>query len=267
MEEYHDQDTVNVKLVIENAANFFGINAIKHFQLEAATAALLGKDVFLAKPTGSGKSLVFQILPFAHFELQKMMGNELSVPGFAIVISPLIALMKDQVQRLTDTVKESGKKLEKARQDAYLEMFNAVSLSDKKGNLSTLKDKKIAFLYFSPESILSTHLKDVRTRWFQERLLAVIIGESHCIIKWDITSRKVSAFRSCYGQIAKLRFLFTSPVPFIALTATATSTTVKAISQNLELDDASYNVSIPDRSNIRYSVVKIKEERLDKMFD
>eukprot|EP00794_Sanderia_malayensis_P002932 gene2932-3389_t len=160
MEEYCDQDAVNVKLSIENAAKFFGINATKDFQLEAASAALLGKDVVVAKPTGSGKSFVFQILPFAHFELQKMMGNELG-----------------------------------------------------------------------------------------------------------ITSRNVSAFRSCYGQIAKLRSLFTSPVPFIAPTATATSTTIKAISQNLELDDASYIVSIPDRSNIRYSVVKIKEECLDKMFD
>ena len=77
----------------------------------------------------------------------------------------------------------------------------------------------------------------------------------------------MTAFGNCYGQIAKLRSLFTSQVPFIALTATATSTTIKAISQNLELNDASYIVSIPDRSNIRYSVVKIKEESLDKMFD
>eukprot|EP00794_Sanderia_malayensis_P021260 gene21260-23334_t len=161
MEEYRDQDAVNVKLALENASKFFGINTIKDFQLEAATAALLGK---------------------------KMMGNELAVPGFIIVKSQLMALMKDQMQRLTDTVKESGKKLEKARQDAYLEMFNAVSLGGKKGNLSILKHAKFAFLYCSPESILSTPLKDVRTPWFQERLLAVVIDESHCIIKWSISA-------------------------------------------------------------------------------
>ena len=102
MEDCRDHEAV--KLAIENASKFLGINTIKDFQLEAATAALLGKDVFVAKPTGSGKSLVFQILPFAHYQLQKMMGNELAMPGFIIVISPLTALMKDQMQRLKDTV-------------------------------------------------------------------------------------------------------------------------------------------------------------------
>ena len=181
MEDCRDHEAV--KLAIENASKFLGINTIKDFQLEAATAALLGKDVFVAKPTGSGKSLVFQILPFAHYQLQKMMGNELAVPGFIIVISPLTALMKDQMQRLKDTVKEACKNLDETTQEAFLENFNPISLSDR-GKLSTLKNMTFAFLYCSPESILSTHLKEVRTQWFQEKLLAVVIDESHCIIKW-----------------------------------------------------------------------------------
>lgn len=181
MEDCHDHEAV--KLAIENASKFLGINTIKDFQLEAATAALLGKDVFVAKPTGSGKSLVFQLLPFAHFELQKMMGNEPVVPGFIVVISPLIALMKDQMQKLKDAVKESCKELDETTQNAYQEMFNPISLSDK-GKLSTLRNTKFAFLYCSPESILSTHLTEVRSQWFQEKLIAVVIDESHCIIKW-----------------------------------------------------------------------------------
>ena len=92
MEDCRDHKAV--KLAIENSSKFLGINTIKDFQLEAATAALLGKDVFVAKPTGSEKSLVFQLLPFAHFELQKMTGNEYAVPGFTIVISPLIDFLK-----------------------------------------------------------------------------------------------------------------------------------------------------------------------------
>ena len=139
------------KIAIENASKFIGIDTIKDFQLGAATAALLGKDVFVAKPTGSGKSLVFQILLFAHFELHKMMGKELAVPGFIIVISLLIALVKDQMQRLKYTVKEACKNLDEATREAYLDMFNPICLSGK-GKVSTLKNSKFAFIYCSPES-------------------------------------------------------------------------------------------------------------------
>lgn len=162
-------------------------------------SVLDGKDTLALMPTGGGKSLCYQI-------------PALSRPGICIVISPLIALMRDQVERL------------QARKIKAVAVFAGMRKREIDIALDNcIYDPEVKFLYLSPER-LQTELLQERIRYMQVNLIAV--DEAHCISQWGYD------FRPSYLQIALLRALLPQ-VPVLAVTATATREVLKDIQEKL----------------------------------
>jgi len=199
----------------------FGYESFRPPQDKIIEAVLAGRDAFVLMPTGSGKSLCFQI-------------PALIRPGVAIVVSPLISLMKDQV----DALKQNG--VEAACYNSSL------TATESRAVLNALDAGKLDLLYVAPERLMMTE--------FQERLSKVemalfAIDEAHCVSQWG------HDFRPEYVQIGRLRPKFPK-VPFIALTATADKQTREDVLLRLQLKDPELFVSGFDRPNIRYTVVE-----------
>src|SRR6185369_11142291 len=182
-------------------------------------AALAGKDVFAVLPTGGGKSLCFQLPAMAR-------------PGLTVVVSPLIALMKDQV----DGLQASGVPA------TFLN--SSLGAGGSRGRLRGLHQGEYRLLYVAPERLmLSGFLSDLQ-RW-NVKLLA--IDEAHCISEWG------HDFRPEYRQLASLRDLFPT-TPMMALTATATDRVRKDIVTQLRLREPGCYVASFDRPNLTYRV-------------
>ncbi len=199
----------------------FGYDSFRPHQQEVIEDLNNGEDAFVLMPTGGGKSLCYQI-PALHR------------PGVGIVVSPLISLMKDQV----DALKTCGVKA----------AFYNSSLEGKEARkvLAMLHNQELDLLYVAPERLMSNE--------FLERIKGIAIAlfaidEAHCISQWG------HDFRPEYRKLGKLRSLFPD-IPMIALTATAEPHTLKDILERLGLRQARCYVSGFDRPNIRYSVVE-----------
>ncbi len=198
---------------------YFGFVSFRPLQEEIIRDALAGKDVFALLPTGGGKSLCFQLPAMAR-------------RGLTVVVSPLIALMKDQV----DALQASGVPA------TFLNSSLAAGESRKR--LRGLHQGEYRLLYAAPERLmLSGFLEDLQ-RW-NVNLLAV--DEAHCISEWG------HDFRPEYRQLAALRELFPA-VPMMALTATATDRVRKDIVALLKLRDPSCYVASFNRPNLTYRV-------------
>ena len=198
---------------------YFGFASFRPLQEEIIRDALAGKDVFALLPTGGGKSLCFQLPGMAR-------------EGLTVVVSPLIALMKDQVDGL--------------RQSGVPATFLNSSLAAGEGRdrLRGLHRGEYRLLYVAPERLmLSGFLSDLQ-RW-QVNLLA--IDEAHCISEWG------HDFRPEYRQLAALRELF-PPVPMMALTATATERVRQDIVTQLKLRHPNCYVASFNRPNLTYRV-------------
>ena len=217
--------------VIEKALNdFFGFKNFKGNQLNIIKNLLRGKDTFVIKPTGGGKSLCYQ--------LPALISN-----GTAIIVSPLIALMKNQVDTLRGLTKESN----------IAHVLNS-SLSKKeidnvKNDIINLKTK---LLYVAPESLIKKEnidfLKCVNISFFA-------IDEAHCISEWG------HDFRPEYRNL-KIIFNKIKKVPIIALTATATEKVSIDILKNLSMQSARVFKSSFNRKNLFYDIrPKILNER------
>jgi ATP-dependent DNA helicase RecQ len=198
----------------------FGYPSFRLKQQEIINAVLEKKDTFVLMPTGGGKSLCYQI-PALMFE------------GVTIVISPLIALMKDQV----DALRVNGIPA------AFLN--STQSSHEQDGILSKVKSKELKLLYLAPES---TFFKRITS--FPVSLIA--IDEAHCISQWG------HDFRPEYLMLAQLKNAMPD-VPVIALTATADRLTRKDIVEKLGLKQPVTFVSSFNRPNIRYTVEPKKE--------
>lgn len=201
----------------------FGYNSFRLNQEAIIKSILKKKDTFVLMPTGGGKSLCYQI-PALLFE------------GLTIVISPLIALMKDQV----DTLRLNG------IDAAYLNSTQA--FQEQEAILDKVRAKKLKLLYLAPEKLMNGDKKSP----FMDVLISfdislIAIDEAHCISHWG------HDFRPEYLTLAELKRSLPE-VPVIALTATADRLTQKDIIEKLELKDPSLFVSSFDRSNIRYTV-------------
>ena len=140
-----------------------GFSQLREKQRLAVVNFMLGNDVFVSLPTGSGKSLCYWVLPKAFDIVNKSSGS------LVIVISPLIALMKDQVQVLT----EKG--------------INAIySGGAEEEETETIKCGEYQIIFFSPESLLcNLEWRDMlQSPIYQEKLVAFVVDEAHCVKKW-----------------------------------------------------------------------------------
>ena len=202
----------------------FGFKSFRPPQQEIVDKVLSGGDAFVLMPTGGGKSLCYQI-------------PALCLPGTALVVSPLISLMKDQV----DALRENG---------VSAACYNsALGEAEARKVLAELHAGTLKLLYVAPERLLSDGFLE-RIKSLPISLFA--IDEAHCVSQWG------HDFRPEYAQLGMLREIFPD-VPMIALTATADGQTRGDILARLGLANATCFLAGFDRPNIRYSVVEKKK--------
>jgi len=210
---------------------YFGYTSFRPLQEEIIRDSLAGKDTFALLPTGGGKSLCFQLPALAR-------------DGLTVVVSPLIALMKDQV----DALQAAGVPA------TFLN--SSLAADEARARLRGLHNGEYRLLYVAPERLmLSGFLADLQ-RW-HVKLIAV--DEAHCISEWG------HDFRPEYRQIAELRELFPN-VPFMALTATATERVRADIITHLKLREPRCYIASFNRPNLTYRVVP-KNKPYDQLLD
>jgi ATP-dependent DNA helicase RecQ len=201
---------------------FFGFDSFKGQQEEIITSLLEGKDTFVIMPTGGGKSMCYQL-------------PALVSEGTAIIISPLIALMKNQVDALRNFGNEEG-------------IAHFLNSSLTKAEITKVKkditEGKTKLLYVAPESLT----KEDNVAFFNEiKISFFAIDEAHCISEWGHDFRpEYRRLRPIIEQIGK--------VPIIALTATATPKVQQDIQKNLGMSGANVFKSSFNRSNLYYEV-------------
>ncbi|HEX3856286.1 MAG TPA: DNA helicase RecQ, partial [Verrucomicrobiae bacterium] len=199
---------------------YFGFTSFRPLQEEIIRDSLAGKDTFALLPTGGGKSLCFQLPALAR-------------DGLTVVVSPLIALMKDQV----DALQAGG--------IAATFLNSSLNADESRKRLRGLHNGEFRLLYVAPERLmLSGFLSDLQ-KW-NVRLIA--IDEAHCISEWG------HDFRPEYRQISELRKHFPN-VPFMALTATATGRVREDIVNHLKLREPKCYVASFNRPNLTYRVI------------
>ena len=214
----------------ETLKEYWGYDGFRPKQEEIVNAALEGRDVLAILPTGGGKSVCFQV--------PGMMRE-----GIAIVVTPLIALMKDQVQNLTD------------RGIRALCINAGMGRREVDNALNNALYGDIKFLYVSPER-LGTRL--FRSYVQELKVSYIVVDEAHCISQWGYD------FRPDYLQIGKLRELVDAPV--IALTATATPQVAEDIMERLGFKDKCLIKSGFERPNLSY-IVRHTEDKLGQLLN
>lgn len=211
---------------------YWGYDSFRPLQLDIVQSVLDGNDTLALLPTGGGKSVCFQV-------------PALCLNGICIVVSPLIALMKDQVKNLVDR----GIK-------AYA-IYSGMSIADIDRILDNCIHGGVDFLYLSPERLTS----DLAVERIKQMTVALIaIDEAHCISQWGYD------FRPSYLNIAEIRELLPK-VNLIALTATATAPVIKDIQEKLCFSKQGkvFQKSFV-RENLSY-VVLYEENKRSKMLD
>ena len=198
----------------------FGYATFRPLQREIIEANLVGEDVFALLPTGGGKSLCFQLPALAR-------------DGLTVVVSPLIALMKDQV----DALQASGV--------AATFLNSTLGAEESRSRLRGLHRGDYKLLYVAPERLmLAGWIENLKT-W---NVSCIAIDEAHCVSEWG------HDFRPEYRQLAKLRTALPD-VPMMALTATATGRVREDIVTHLKLRDPQTFVASFNRPNLTYRVV------------
>jgi len=202
----------------------FGYGEFRGQQEAIIAAALTGRDSLVLMPTGGGKSLCYQIPALVR-------------DGVGIVVSPLIALMEDQVRAL----REAGV--------AAAFLNSTLRRAEQSDVIAALRRGKLDLVYLAPERLLQEETREL-LRSLPVSIVA--IDEAHCVSQWG------HDFRAEYLGLNVLKELFPG-VPRMALTATATPPTRAEIVARLELDDPDVFVSSFDRPNIRY-LVQVKTD-------
>jgi ATP-dependent DNA helicase RecQ len=198
----------------------FGYDTFRPHQREIVEHVIGGGSAFVLMPTGGGKSLCYQV-PALHR------------PGTAIVVSPLISLMKDQVDAL------------RANGVSAACLNSSLAPGEASAVLRQLHAGALELLYVAPERLM---LDGTLAMLRSLTVSLFAIDEAHCVSQWG------HDFRPEYVQLGRLRELFTG-IPFIALTATADDTTREDVRARLGLLDAPVYAAGFDRPNIRYTVV------------
>lgn len=213
---------------------YWGYNKFRPLQEDIISAALEGKDTLALLPTGGGKSICFQVPTMA-------------MDGLCVVVSPLIALMKDQVENL---VKRNIK---------AVAIYSGMTKREIDITLDNCVYGNIKFLYISPERLTTEIFK---ARFPKMNVCLIAIDESHCISQWGYD------FRPAYLNIADLRNE-KPDVPFLALTATATPEVVDDIQNQLKFKEHHILQKSFERKNLAYAVLneEDKQSRLLKILN
>lgn len=211
--------------------NYWGYDQFRPLQEDIIRSVLAGNDTLALLPTGGGKSVCFQV-------------PALAMEGICLVITPLIALMKDQVEQL------------KKRGISAVAVYSGMNRREIDITLDNCVYGQVKFLYLSPERLL-TDLFQERMKRMNITLLA--IDEAHCISQWGYD------FRPPYLQLAELREALPH-VPVIALTATATEVVRKDIQQKLHFRKENVFVKSFARSNLSYSCL-YTEDKVSRLLD
>jgi ATP-dependent DNA helicase RecQ len=217
---------MNIEPYRQILTKYWGFTSFKPLQEEIIRSVAEGKDTLGLMPTGGGKSITFQVPALAQ-------------DGICLVITPLIALMKDQVNRLNELEIKS------------LAIHSGMTAEEIDNTLENAVFGDYKFLYISPERI--------STRIFQAKvtrlnLSIVVIDEAHCISQWGYD------FRPSYLKIASLRDFIDQKVPFLALTASATPHVIEDIMKKLAFRGKNVLKTSFDRKNISYLVRKVEEK-------
>jgi ATP-dependent DNA helicase RecQ len=210
---------------------YWGFDNFRPLQEEIIQSVLAGKDTLALLPTGGGKSICFQV-PAMYLE------------GICIVISPLIALMKDQVENLNK------------RGILAMAIFSGMGKREIDIALDNCVYGPVKFLYLSPERLLTDLVKE-RIKYMKVNLLAV--DEAHCVSQWGYD------FRPPYLHIADIRKIHPK-VPILALTASATDEVRLDIVDKLEFKNHQIFKKSFERENLSYSVLN-QENKLQKLVD
>lgn len=201
---------------------YYGYDSFRERQEEIITSILEGKDVVTIMPTGGGKSICYQV-------------PALILDGLTIVISPLISLMKDQV----DNIKNMGIK------SAYIN--STLSENEIKSILNDVIKNEVKILYVAPERLESTEFLNLITR---VKISQIAVDEAHCISQWG------HDFRSSYRRISKFIDLLVYRPIITAFTATATEEVRRDIINLLRLNEAKIFITGFDRKNLKITIEK-----------
>ena len=212
--------------IIDNLKKYFGYDSFRKGQEELIKNILEGKDVLGVLPTGGGKSICYQL-------------PALMIDGICIVISPLISLMKDQVDSLTENGIDA----------AFINSSQDIETYTK--TLREIKNNKIKILYISPERLENeffiNFIKNLNISF-------IAVDEAHCISQWG------HDFRPSYKIIPKIYDLFDKKIQIAAFTATATSSVREDIIKNVKLNNPFVKVTGFDRENLLFEVRKPKNK-------
>ena len=201
---------------------YYGYDSFRERQEEIITSILEGKDVVTIMPTGGGKSICYQV-------------PALILDGLTIVISPLISLMKDQV----DNIKNMGIK------SAYIN--STLSENEIKSILNDVIKNEVKILYVAPERLESTEFLNLITR---VKISQIAVDEAHCISQWG------HDFRSSYRRISKFIDLLVYRPIITAFTATATEEVRRDIINLLRLNEPKIFITGFDRKNLKITIEK-----------
>ncbi|MEK6232500.1 MAG: DNA helicase RecQ [Luteolibacter sp.] len=199
---------------------YFGYDAFRPLQREIIAATMSGKDVVAILPTGAGKSLTFQLPALAE-------------DGITLVVSPLIALMKDQVDSLT------------AAGVPATFLNSSLDPAEARDRSEALSHGEYKLLYAAPERVMTAGFIADLKRWNVKR---IAVDEAHCISEWG------HDFRPEYRQLAQLRKHLPG-IPFLALTATATPKVRTDISRQLQMEKPETFLASFNRPNLSYSIL------------
>jgi ATP-dependent DNA helicase RecQ len=220
------RQTVTMEQCRKILTRYWGFASFRPLQEDIIRSVTEGRDTLALMPTGGGKSITFQV-------------PALAMEGTCLVITPLIALMKEQVNRLNSLEIRS------------LMIHSAMTREEIDITIENCIYGDYKFLYVSPERI-STPL--FRNRVGRINLSLVAVDEAHCISQWGYD------FRPSYLKIASLREIIDPEVPFLALTATATAQVVNDIMEKLEFREANVLRTSFARKNISYLVRRVEEK-------